>query len=744
MAETMTQESSSGKARGPQGHAGAAGSGGASVRSTWPLYVMLGLIAGLVAAVLGWSFAGESLAALGIPDPGPLTLAGLPFLRALGWFLVSLAVGSFLASSFLLAPRTDDLQSATLSADGSVAQRTGSFALFGFGLIGLMMVPLVLSDVAGEPLAGVLSVDGIATALSQVADARVWLMVAGISFVVGTLSLFTSRWMWQPVWLVGAVLTTAPLGLSGHSAAGGDHDYGTNSLLWHILFALLWVGGLLGLIAHARRLGPDMGVAVARYSKIAFIAAIVMAVTGVINASIRVRFEDLFTVAYGGTVVAKFVLTIVLALFGWYHRKKTIPLINAAGGSTRLFARVAIVETVFMAAIMGVATSMSRTPPPPPRDIKLSPMILEMGYEVTKEPTLTSVWTVWRFDLMFGTLGIILSLLYIWGVLRLRRSGVEWKWQRTAWFLLGSISLAVCMSSGVGLYMTAMFSMHMVAHMVLSMVIPVFLVLGNPIELALKAIKPGAPGRPGMHEWIQAFLKSRTLAFVMQPWFNTIQFVVIFYLLYITPWYDLMVSEHAGHLIMNWVFLGSGYLYYWEMIGGDPKPAYNSVVKRLAWLVFSMPFHLYFGVYLMQLSQILAEDFYRGLELPFEVDLMADQDVGGGIAWASGSFPLVIVFGTLFMLWLREDREETKAFDEKAELARKHHEQAVAAGEATADDIDEDDELAAYNAMLAQLSGGATHSRPSQAQSVNRAKREAQKLSKDTVSEDERQKRADT
>lgn len=138
---------------------------------------------------------------------------------------------------------------------------------------------------------------------------------------------------------------------------------------------------------------------------------------------------------------------------------------------------------------------------------------------------------------------------------------------------------------------------------------------------------------------------------------------------------------------MNWVFLLSGTIYYWEMIGGDPKPVNNSVLSRLGWLVFSMPFHLYFGVYLMQLSKVLAEGFYSQLGLPWTVDLMHDQNVGGGIAWASGAFPLVIVFGALFMEWLKEDRRTEREIEERIES-------------------DDDEDFAAYNQMLARMNSG--------------------------------------
>ena len=71
------------------------------------------------------------------------------------------------------------------------------------------------------------------------------------------------------------MLAVVPNGLDGHSAAGGNHDYGTNSYLWHLIFLVLWIGGLMALIAHCRRLGPDTETAVARYSKLALVSSTV-------------------------------------------------------------------------------------------------------------------------------------------------------------------------------------------------------------------------------------------------------------------------------------------------------------------------------------------------------------------------------------------------------------------------------------------------------------------------------------
>lgn len=127
------------------------------VRPTWPLYLLFFAVAGAVGGTVAYSFLGESLAALGIPNPGIATTFGLPFFRAVGWMLAALSAGSFLFAAFLISPRLpggdhDRLHQASLSVDGHLASRTGAVAAICFGLIALLMIPLVLSDVSGTAL----------------------------------------------------------------------------------------------------------------------------------------------------------------------------------------------------------------------------------------------------------------------------------------------------------------------------------------------------------------------------------------------------------------------------------------------------------------------------------------------------------------------------------------------------------------------------------------------------------------
>ncbi|MDY3127201.1 MAG: cytochrome c oxidase assembly protein, partial [Corynebacterium sp.] len=297
-------------------------------------------------------------------------------------------------------------------------------------------------------------------------------------------------------------------------------------------------------------------------------------------------------------------------------------------------------------------------------------------------------WAMFRFDLMFGTLGLVLAAAYGYALYMNKQRGLDWSAWRTTWFMLGALSLTVVMSTGIGMYIPALYSMHMLGHMVLSMVIPLFLVLGAPLTLVMQAFEPGQPGTPSLHDWVVAFVHSKTLRYLTHPVVNLLQFLVVFYALYLSfDFYHLAISEHTGHVLMNWAFLVSGYVYFWEVVGPDPLPHRRPTLIRLGVLFASMPIHLFMGVYLMQLTEILGVEYYQQLGLPWNPDLLADQRVGGGVAWGFGQFPLALVFGKLFLDWLRDDRSEAVSHDLKA-------------------DIDGDDDLAEYNRMLAQLNRG--------------------------------------
>ncbi|HTY33871.1 cytochrome c oxidase assembly protein [Mycobacterium sp.] len=649
----------------------------------WPLLIGVAVLAGCTAAGIGALSLADALSATGLPDPGPATTLGLPFVRAAGEIAAVLAVGSFLFAAFLVPPQS----SGVLDTGGYRALRVGTVASGAWAVCAALLVPLTISDVSGHRLAD-LDPGTIWSLAGLINTASAWRWTAILAAVVTLASLWVLRWSWTPVLLAASLATLIPLGLTGHSSAGGSHDLATNSLLIHLVAASLWAGGLLALLAHALRGGDHIGLATRRFSKVALWCWIAMALSGLVNALVRVLPSDLLTTGYGRLVVAKFVALCALGALGWRQRRSTVAALQADASrphARRALIRLALIEAAVFGLTFGIAVGLGRTaPPPPPARLPTIPEA-EIGYDFDGPPTPARILFDWRFDLIFGTAAIVFAALYVAGVVRLRRRGDRWPPGRTVAWLLGCLALLFVTSSGVGRYMPAMFSMHMVAHMGLSMLVPILLVLGAPVSLALRALPAaGRDDPPGMREWLLAALHSRYSRFVTNPIVATVLFIAGFYGLYLSNLFDTAVSSHAGHLAMNVHFLISGYVFYWIVIGVDPTPRPIPPLAKVGVVFASLPLHAFFGVVLMGTRKVLGADYYRSLGLPWHTDLIGDQHLGGGIAWAAGEVPLVVVMIALLVQWARSDKRTARRLDRAAEL-------------------DDDAELTAYNAMLAEL-----------------------------------------
>lgn len=654
----------------------------------WPVLAGVAVLAGCTAAGIGTLSLASALTATGLPDPGPVTTLGLPFLRAAGEIAAVLAVGSFLFAAFLVPPQP----SGVLDADGYRALRLGTVASGVWAVCAALLVPLTLSDVSGHPVADLRPAQMWSLA-GLITTASAWRWTAILAAAITLASLPVLRWSWAPVLLAASLTTLIPLGLTGHSSAGGSHDLATNGLLIHLVAAALWAGGLLALLAYAlrgRQGGGHLGLATRRFSAIALWCWVAMALSGLVNAAVRVQPSDLLATGYGRLVLAKAAALCLLGGVGWRQRRVNVAALQAVstlGRARRALLRLTLIEAALFGLTFGIAVGLGRTAPPPPPARLPSIAEAEIGYDFDGPPTLTRILFDWRFDLIFGTAAIVLAGLYVAGVVRLRRRGDRWPPGRTSSWLLGCLVLLFVTSSGVGRYMPAMFSMHMVVHMCLSMLVPILLALGAPVTLALRALPAAGRGDPpGPREWLLAALHSRFSRLLTNPVVATVLFVAGFYGLYLSNLFDTTASSHAGHLLMNLHFLLSGYLFYWVVIGVDPTPRPIPPLAKLAVVFASLPLHAFFGVVLMSTRKVLGADYYRSLGFSWHTDLLGDQRLGGGIAWSAGEFPLVIVMLALLVQWARSDRRTAKRLDRAA-------------------DRDDDAELAAYNAMLAQLAG---------------------------------------
>lgn len=651
--------------------------------SVWSLLAVSTALAALVAVALIALTGGTIYAIAGLPDPGAVTRYGITVVRVLASTAAVLCVGSLLLAAFLVPPQ----RSGTVTADGYFALRAAGFAAWIWFVAAIASVLFTAADGAGKPVRAVLSPEVLISLLGAIEQAKAWLFTAAIALLLALGCRLVLSWGWTAALFFLSVGGLVPIAVTGHSASGGSHDMATNSLLYHLIAATLWIGGLLALLALGKRRSKHLTLAARRFSRLALGCWIVMAVSGVLNALVRVPVADLLRTDYGLLVLAKVVALLVLGVFGHQQRNRGVrPLVDGAGGSQLL--RLAAVEILIMFVTIGIATALARTPPPAEVYYQPSNTELLIGYPLDGPPTLANLLFDWRFDLVYGTAAIVLAVAYLAGVRRLRRRGDAWPVGRTIAWLGGCFVLLVSTSSGIGRYAPAVFSVHMGNHMLLSMLAPVLFVLGGAVTLALRALPPaGRDAPPGPREWLLAAVHSPVSRLLTHPVVALALFVGSFYLLYFSGLFDHALYFHWAHLAMNAHFLLTGYLFYWPVIGIDPAPRKLPPIGRLGLMFASIPFHAFFGVILMNMQTVLGVAFYRSLDLSWADDLLGDQQLGGGLAWASGEVPALLVLIALLVQWARADEREAKRADRRAD----------ATGEA---------DLAAYNAMLKRLGEG--------------------------------------
>jgi cytochrome c oxidase assembly factor CtaG/putative copper export protein len=642
-----------------------------------PLLLVGGLLAAVIAAAL--------LALVGEPlGPGVVNAYGPTVVRVAAEIGSVLTVGSLLFAAFLAPPQ----KSGTVAVSGYAALRMASWSALLWFLSALLEVPFAAATAVSKPVTDVLDTRTLVDLIRLLPEAKAWLFTAAIALLIAVAARIVLSWGWSVVLFLLAVLGVTPVAVTGHSSST-QHDLASNSLLMHLVAVSLWVGGLIAVLAYGRRTGEHLGLAVSRFSKLALICWLVMAWSGVINALIRLPIDDLFTTSYGLLVLGKIGALLLLGGIGYLQRERSVRDVVAGGTGSSLF-RLGAVEVLIMLATIGLAAALARTPPPAVL-VEPDPVALRIGYSLAGPPTLVRLLFDWRVDLIFLAVAGALAAVYLVGVNRLRARGDAWPVGRTIAWLAGCLVVVMATSSGFGRYAPAMFSIHMETHMMLSMLAPVLLVLGGPVTLALRALPvAGKDAPPGPREWLLAAVHSPVARALTHPVVALVLFVGSFYVLYFSGLFDAALNQHWAHLAMNTHFLLVGCLFYWPVIGVDPSPRRLPHLARLGMVFASLPFHAFFGVILMSTQTVIGEPFYSGLALPWTADLLADQRLGGGIAWATGELPLLVVLVALLMQWSRADEREAKRADRRA-------------------DADGDADLNAYNAMLRQLAEGDRH-----------------------------------
>ncbi len=631
------------------------------------------LIATFVAFTITALQIGGAANPLLLVDPGAVVRWGLPFATGVTQLAMAIAIGALVLASYALPIGSKQLATAlNVAASSSVVWVIAGLIQFLFTYLSVTGLALSSNQQFGSQLVlFATQIDlGRYLAFNLIGGAVVAVLAVSVRGLTGT--IFTAT--------VG-LASLVPLSLTGHAAGTANHGMAVNALGLHLVAVAIWFGGLatLAVLRTRGQVGLDV---VKRYSAMALVAFVLITASGLISAWLRVGSLSALIGPYGALLGIKAAILVTLGALGAAYRLRHFKNWNDG----ERFWRLISIEIVLMVSAIGVAAALSRTAPPLNATalVGTSPAEILTGQKLPPELTFVTFFTQWRVDPLWLAVVAIAIVGYLIGVIRLNRRGDKWAISRTISWIFGMLLLAFITNGSFNAYEEYLFSVHMMAHMLLTMAVPIFLVPGAPITLISRATEKRHDDSRGLREWVLWAVHTRYAQFVSQPMVAGLLFATSLVVFYYTPIFGWATRDHLGHEWMIVHFLITGYLFVQALIGIDPGPHRLPYAMRIGLLILVLAFHAFFGLAIMSGSGLLLPDWFGAMGRTWGAAPLEDQHIGGGIAWGIGELPTAALTIIVSVQWFRSDAREARRLDRAA-------------------DRGDNKDFEQYNAMLARL-----------------------------------------
>jgi len=294
------------------------------------------------------------------------------------------------------------------------------------------------------------------------------------------------------------------------------------------------------------------------------------------------------------------------------------------------------------------------------------------GSGAAPPPTLWNMLTNWQFDPLFLLILGLTTWIYIAGVQRVNRLHPRSPYprKRTAFFLSGNLVLVIALISPPAMYDTDLFSIHMVQHLLLTMVAAPLLLLGTPVTLALRAATPEL--RRGV---LLPMLHSRVVRALTFPVLSWGVFAAVMWGSHFSPIFEDALVNTWDHRLEHVIFLGAALMFWWPAIAVDPSPWRMPHPVRMLYIFLQMPQSSFLGVSIFSTDHILYRH-YATLVRTWGPSALIDQQSAGLIMWLAGDMMFLFIIACIGVQWMHHEDREAKRIDRQ--LARERAERQAA------------------------------------------------------------------
>jgi putative membrane protein len=202
------------------------------------------------------------------------------------------------------------------------------------------------------------------------------------------------------------------------------------------------------------------------------------------------------------------------------------------------------------------------------------------------------------------------------------------------------------------------FSMHMIQHLMLTMVAAPLLLLGAPLTLAFAALPKGAR-RP-----LASVVHSRPARWLANPLVAWSAFFTVMWAAHFTGLYEASLRSAPIHAVEHLLFLFTALVFWAPIVRADPSPSPLSYPARILYLFVAMPAMALLGLALVSARQVL----YATYAQAEGARALGDQQTAGAIMWAGTMVLIVPALGFVAWGWMAADEREGRRID--AQVAR--------------------------------------------------------------------------
>jgi putative copper resistance protein D len=236
--------------------------------------------------------------------------------------------------------------------------------------------------------------------------------------------------------------------------------------------------------------------------------------------------------------------------------------------------------------------------------------------------------------------------------------------RRTAAFLAGLAVIAIALMSGIDTYDTTLFSVHMVQHLLLTLVAAPLLALSAPITTLLRAATPKV-----RHRVVLPILHSRVMRVISFPVVAWLVFVGVMWGTHFSPLFDASLENPVVHDLEHALYLVAGLLFWWPAVGLDPSPWRMPHPVRAMYVFLQMPQNTFLAVTILNASDVLYPH-YATLVRSWGPSALVDQGIAGGLMWICGDILFLTSMGLILAGWMLHEKIVEAATDRRLDAER--------------------------------------------------------------------------